>query len=199
MIPRHGWAWPFASRSRVIKTAFQGNYRLGCSPRSVWQVASGLSLVQTRVTEVHSAQDPGAPGRPPSGGGPGTTVRNGDREAGGRRRPMWHGRNGTWLSARYLDLDGEPQLRRHHRQHLAGPVHQLRRRGVRPGDQLPQPLAPEPAQLCWRHLGPGRVEPDAVRPGLQSDRELRYLRAEHLRPGRVLEGLRGINAVELPR
>ena len=101
------------------------------------------------------------------------------------------------LHARALDLDGEPQLPLDHRL-VERAVHQHARRRVRAGNQLPQHQPPEPAEL---HRGNVREQADAVdqvRFGLQAELDLQHERAKHLRPARQLDGVRGVDDLELP-
>ncbi len=59
-------------------------------------------------------------------------------------RPLRHGEPlESALHTRDLDLDGEPQLGRHHRL-VPGAIHQFARQRVRARDQLPQHQPPEP-------------------------------------------------------
>ena len=76
-------------------------------------------------------------------------------------------------------------------------LHQQLGPSLRAGHQLPQHHPPQPAQLRGRHLGPRPVGARAVHSRLHAVGQVQHDRAEHLRAGRDLEGLRGIHALEL--
>ena len=95
-----------------------------------------------------------------------------------------------------LGVDGKPQLRHDHPV-TPSSLHQQAGGKVRPGHQLPQHLPPQPAELHRRHFGAQLCGHCEVHARLQPDTGLHHVGAQHLQPGRDVEGVRAVDAVEL--
>src|SRR6185437_7117185 len=115
---------------------------------------------------------------------------------GQRQQAVRRPRGAAPIHARDLDLDGEPQQQHDHRRQGSF-VHQLAGQEMRAGHRLSQRHPSEPAELRGGDLRSRVLGDSPVRFRMQSREGLRHRRAQHLRAGRDVACIRGLDAVEL--